>query len=544
METNTFNKATFNLDLLKVQEKTLASLGGKVTSPQIFDNTNSFHHEGLFSTVIFGAVGASVRTTTFGYIDLGITVMHPFVYHIVTKLKAFYKQIAEGKVYAIFNKKTGMFEKSNEESASTGFNFLMSHLPELKFEETGSEQRSFYIKLFEKARKEDKLTMRYLLVMPAALRDYTVDPSGKPQEDEINGYYRKIISQTSLIVPHTVQKSPDVYDSIAASVQNVVLELFNYIKSLLDGKHKLILGKWLTRKIFNSTRNVLTAYVERSTDIDDPNRLKYNETMVGLHQFARALVPKSLYEIKNKYIRDIFVENSNTVYLTNVKTLKREEIVSSHVQKDYDLWTSSEGLMKVIASLGNLDLRNQPILLNNGKHYMGLVYRDRNVFKFFQDIDELPPGFDKENVSPVTLYEFIYMNIYHLSGKYPGFVTRYPIIGYGSIYPSYAKVLTTNNSFTVTELDSEWNKTDNVAHCFPDKTSDFVNTLIVHPSHLAALDGDYDGDTGSFTVVTTDEAVAEVEKAVGRKEYYFSNNQFVFSNDLDTLDVILGNLTA
>lgn len=533
------NNPPSNLYVIHVTKENAKTLG-RVTTGQIFNNMNLFHPEGLFSSEIFGSVGSEVRNRTFGVIELNIEVLHPIVYRTIIKLKSFYKQIVEGKVTAVFNSKTGEFEKSSEETASTGFAFLMRHIKELKFTKNESDERSFMIDLFNKVIKEDTYGMGYLLVVPAGIRDYTVDANGKPQEDELNNYYRKVLAQANLIDPVISRKSPEVYDSVAISLQNQILNLYEYIESLFDGKHKLILGKWVSRKIFNSTRNVISSYTERTNHMRDPRRLLFNNVLVGLHQFARASVPKSLYEIKNQYIRNIFVENSNTAILVNAKTLHKEEIMTSHIQKEFDKWTSSDGLEKVIASLGNLDLRDRPITLNKGKHYLGLVYRDDKYFKFLQDIDEVPEGFDKTKVTPVTLVEFLYMSLYRMDGQYPGLATRYPITGYGSIYPAFVRLTTTTETEILTELDDNWQPTTNVANNFPISNSGHFNSMVVHHSHLGALGGDHDGDMLSLTMPMADESIAEIRKLLNSKEYYVSDTgQFIFSSDTDVLSACL-----
>lgn len=536
-------KEPFNINILKVEKTDLLKLG-KISSPNIFDNMNNFHTEGLFSTTIFGNIGSELRNRTFGYIDLNIEILHPLIYDAIINLKSFYKQIAEGKVSAVFNSQTGEFIKSSSETSDTGYNFFFSHITKLKFEKNESEKRSFLIDLFNKSIKENTYSLRYLLVIPAGLRDYSIDANGKPQEDEINTYYRKILAQSSIIDSNSAIKTPGIYDNVAIGIQNLSLELFDYIKTLLEGKNKLILGKWLTRKIFNSTRNVLSSNIENADNINSNKRLKYNECLVGLHQFIRASVPKSTYELKNKYIRNIFIENSNTAILTNVKTLKKEEVLNTHIQKEYDLWTSSDGLDKVIAMLGNLNSRNEPILLNKGKHYMGLIYRDDKYIRFIQDIDELPEGYNRDKVEPVTLAEFMYLSVYHLNGVYPGLITRYPITGFGSIYPCYVKFTTTTDSYVLEELDDNWNPSGNIAHNFPNKNSEYFNTCAVHPSHLGSLGADFDGDTVSLTIALTDESMEEIKEYLNKKEYYINDSgTFTFSNSVDVLDAVLSYIT-
>lgn len=544
MDIESLQKLPFNIDLLAITEQDLKKIN-QVKEAQIFDNTNNFHPEGLFSTSIFGAIGTEYRKRVFAYIDLKTEILHPLVYYAIITLKSFYKDIMSGSILAEWDSKNKQFIKSNTNESNTGYNFFMEHITELQFKETDSEKRHFLIDLFKKSIRENKYKLRYLLVLPAGLRDYIIDASGKPQEDEINTFYRKLISQSNLIDPTIAKKTPSIYDNVSFSLQVTTLELFEYLKSLLEGKHKLILGKWLTRKIFNSTRNVLSSYIEKSTNINDQNRLKYNQTVVGLHQFMRCLVPKSIYEIKNKYIKDIFIENNSFAYLTNVKTLKREEVLNSHIQKDYDLWTSTDGIKKVIASFGNLNIRHTPVTLNKGKHYLGLIYTDDKYFKFLQDIDSVPEGFNKDNVRPISLAEFLYISLYHLSDKIPALITRYPITGYGSIYPCYMKIKTTNKYKILEELDYEWKPTGNIAYSFPIREVDFFNTLAVHNSHLQNLGADFDGDTISCTALLTDESMDEIKEILSRKEYYISSNgSFHFSNDTDVLSATLNYMTG
>ncbi len=58
-----------NFEILKLEEKDLVTLG-EVNELNIFANGNTFHPNGLFSTVIFGAIGTTQRNRTFGYTDL------------------------------------------------------------------------------------------------------------------------------------------------------------------------------------------------------------------------------------------------------------------------------------------------------------------------------------------------------------------------------------------------------------------------------------------------------------------------------------------
>lgn len=471
----------------------------EITTGQIFDNQAQFHSEGLFSIEIFGRVGNTERSSNFAYIDLKVKVIHPTIFENLINLGSLYRKIMEGKEWVVFDEKEKDFVISTDAKAKTGFNYFIRHLELIEFKETQSSKRTEKIKLIKKAIEEKKIFTDMILVLPAGLRDYIVTPNGKPEEDEINTFYRKILARTSLIDPVRAKSSPQLYDDAAMGIQRAIQEMWLYVYSLINGKHKLFEGKWVSRKIFNSTVNVASSYVNKTKGNRDPRRFGYNDTRVGLYQFARSCSPLSLYHIKNKYIRDIFPEGADFAYLTNSKTLQREEVVIRGIQKDVDLWTTTEGLEKVVASLGNPDLLNNPIIFknkhsrDNQSYYIGLLYSDDSCFKFFQDIRELPSGYDEKLVRPITLYEFIYLSLYHLSGKYPGLVTRYPITRHGSIYPSKVILVSTSESKTVRELDHNWElheTEDNQATFFPIYGSEFIGTVTVHPSHLGALGGD------------------------------------------------------
>lgn len=532
-----------NVEILNLTENQVKVLG-QVKELQIFGQGSNFHPDGLFSVEIFGPVGSEYRNRRFGYIDLRHPILDPGVYRAVATVSSFYEQIIHGKVTATWNEKQCCFEKDNSEKSSTGFTFFVKHLPKIKFTRNNSDARNFNIDLIEKAVKENKHLLRYLLVMPAGMRDYTITPSGKPEEDEINGYWRKLIAQSQLVDGDIARKTPEVYDNIFSNLQRALDELYVYLMSFLDGKNKLILGKWLARKVFNSTRNVLTASLDTTDDMHDPNRLRSNDVSCGIYQYLRAFAPKTLFEIRNKYLKNVFVEGSQFAYVTNVKTLQKEEVVSSHIQKDYDQWTSMDGLENVIANFGNEDLRHQPLTLNRGKHYMGLIYNDGKHFKFFSDIRDLPDTLDKKHVSPITFAEMIYICIADMNGNYPGLVTRYPIQGYGGIYPAWVKFSTTLKTLSLTELDHEWKPSEHVVHTFPVRTSGFMNGMSVHQSHIAALGADHDGDTMSLVGILSDEGIAEIRGILSNPSYYLdASNRIIFSNSADILNATLAYMT-
>ena len=167
-----------------------AKLITPVKSLALFEpNSNRvFKSDGLFSTLIFGAYGSQARLDRFSYIDLnGVTILHPLVYKMLISLKSSYDGILAGNVYAIFdnNIKDFVTSSSVEPGASTGYEFFMSKINEISFHRNESIQREEKIKIVETGRNEN-FRNRNWLIMPAGMRDYSVDNKGNPTEDEIN----------------------------------------------------------------------------------------------------------------------------------------------------------------------------------------------------------------------------------------------------------------------------------------------------------------------------------------------------------------------
>lgn len=532
-----------NVDILTITPTDLTRLG-QVKELQIFGQGSNFHADGLFSVSIFGQVGSEVRNRTFGYITLNFTALHPIIYKAITSATRYYAQILSGEQTAIWNTKTHTFDKDNSDNAQTGYSFFMQHIHELKFTKQDSDKRNFMIDLYNKANKENKLTLQHLLVMPAGMRDYTISPNGKPEEDEINSIYRRILSQSQLIDPAVATKSPDVYDNIYDNIQSTLQELYDHLQSLFDGKNKLILAKWLGRTVFNSTRNVLCSQIDSADNLHDVNRLRSNDVGVGLYQYLRAISPKSLFFIKTKYLSKVFQENSPYARLTNTTTLKSEEVSTASIQKDIDLWTTTKGLESVIANFGNLDIRHLPLLVNKGKHCLGLIYNDGKRIRYMQSIDELPEGYDKKHVTLMTMAELLYMSVAHTDGQLPGLVTRYPINGYGGIYPAFMRLRTTSAFNKLQELDENWQETDVMMNVFPKKDSEFINGVSMHQSHLARAGADHDGDTISIVGLLTDEAIEETKRVLNSTKYYFDDKRrVIFGNNVDVLAGVMAYMT-
>ena len=219
------SKDLLNLDII-VPDKNIVQFIGKVSKLNIFEFSGSseFEKEGLFSTNIFGSIGSNTRNETFGYIDLGVKILHPLVYDYLLSLSTFYTSIIQGKTKAIF--KDGNFIE--DENGRTGLYFFIENLPNLILDDNGSDQRKNKIELIRKYGNKKDLT-QYLLVLPAGLRDYTLKDNNTPSEDEINNMYRTILSISNTLKNINIDiedESVDLYNTIVLSMHDNFLKIY------------------------------------------------------------------------------------------------------------------------------------------------------------------------------------------------------------------------------------------------------------------------------------------------------------------------------
>jgi hypothetical protein len=183
-------------------------------------------------------------------------------------------------------------------------------------------------------------------------------------------------------------------------------------------------------------------------------------------------------------------------------------------------------------------------------YYLALIYRGPDkTFKIFSDIDKLPKHLDRKYVHPITPIELLYLSGYRIWHRYYGFVTRYPITGTGSTYPSSAYVKTTTEGEERRELDENWEPYPDhsyVALEFPRAdVNTFVDSLVLSPTRLAGLGADFDGDTASWNCVMTEEAIEDCRKYLDSKNAYVDpRGGLRASSSTYTAELVLRSMTA
>jgi len=485
-----------NIDILLLNKEILRQLG-EVKSKDVYEqNSTVFKQDGLFSTTIFGQVGSKERLQRFGYISMYLDVFHPRVYKELTSLSSLYKGILEGKKYAKFDPKLKDFVETDALEGETGYNLFFKYFDQIEFKVTKSVQRQFKV-MFIKKYKLEQLKIKHYLVIPAGLRDYIVTESGKVLENAINNLYRKLltVSNTAKQFQHET-RDIEIINTIRVRLQKAVLEIYDYLENMLDGKSKFIQGKWTKRAIFYGTRNVITGTPEALKSLNDENRRQALSAVVGPLQAAKGLLPITIFNIRTKFLHDIIDVESTNAMVIDKDTLKKISVPIS--EKARSIWISDEGIENLINKFIQPEIFMSPIEIEgergNKRYYVYLVVDKGDEIILARDIDEVPEE-DRKYVRPMTYIELVYLTLFDIIDKYPAYLTRYPVTGYGStvIVIPYLKATTRTRKVNVKRsyLDPQ-GKTAPEYPLFKKGVTPYYSLAIPH-IYLAGLGADFDG---------------------------------------------------
>lgn len=538
----TITDIPFNIWMLIPDDRMITGLG-RVTSLDTMDSSGvNFHDEGLFSIPIFGRIGSDDRDQRFGYIDLKTTIFHPELYLNLIKLKSLYGGICSGKQYAVWDSEIQDFVVANELIGSTGFSFFMQHYYNIDFKRNASDQRDLRIEFVNKYRHA---VFNKHLVSPAGFRDVQVNEKGQITEDEINDVYRKLITVSNTLTVVDDDFNSPTLDIPRWTMQYNAVLIYQMIKKIISGKKGWIQGKYGSRKTRNGTRNVITAMDTSVALLGAPAALKLTDTEIGFTQTLRGALPFTIHCLGKGILGQTFIPDQTEVWLTNAKTLQSELVT---LPTDMiDAYTTRAGLEKLINRFFIRSLRNRTIVIGN--HYLGLIYVDNTSFRVFKDIRDLPSNLNKKLVKPLTLADLLFTSCYQSFKELVGFITRYPITGAGSTYPTTYRVRTTVGSTFKIPLDENWQPMPEnyAAHNFPnrDPQAAWLESVSVGSTRLARLDADFDGDMVSTPILYTQNAIDEVNNYFTKRVAFVdADGSFLTSAAIHTVNLVVANLTG
>lgn len=535
-----------NIKLLDTSKNKLGAIR-QVSKLNLFEGSSeNFDPDGLYSVQTFGRVGESERMTTFGYIDVRVNIIHPGVFDVLCRLKSLYRGIMSGKEYAMWDSKLKDFVRSNEVEGSTGYSFFMSHVYDIKFKSSKSANREMLLKFIHKSLPE--MMTRYVMVMPAGLRDLQVDQAtGRKTEDEINSLYRKLISIAQTADATDAGINSKFNDNARWAAQSTFNEIYNTIFVMLEGKKGFIQAKWASRRIYNSTRNVITSMDVGSGKLGGETCIKPYHTVIGLYQMMKGGLPKAQRAVRETWLEGLTI-NAESGWLFDTKSLEPRQVTFSN--DTLNKWGPQEAIEKLIDGFGNIKLRHKPVQIEG--HYLALMYEDDDTFKIIKHDSQIPehiksnPDF-KARLRPISWAEFYYYCFSPIAPTLGGTVTRYPITGPDSIYATKWYLKTTTPGCVKCELDENWEKTDASVTFYewPIMHGEFLDSMQPYPTRHQGLGADHDGDTMSGLINVLDDANAEIDAHINSIESILNpTGGAKASIGIDVLGWVMGAATA
>lgn len=145
------------------------------------------------------------------------------------------------------------------------------------------------------------------------------------------------------------------------------------------------------------------------------------------------------------------------------------------------------------------------------------MYDTGKEIRFFRDEESLKTQlenqgmtYDPKYVRDMTYADMLYIATYFATQNRSCTITRYPAIEPGSIYPSKVHLVSTKPG-RIVKFSGVMGESFITLPEYPIIGNRCVDSTILHPSRLAALDADFDGDTISVNGIMSDEANKEVD---------------------------------
>ena len=490
------------IDLFHMDEFIKKNNLKEVTNPITFDPGYYPTQDGILSHTIFGLPGSYDRKSIFAYIDLKKHFLHPFLYKVLTSMNRKLIKAIDGSMYFKISPSGELIE--DPENGETGIDWIYKNFEKIKFKESDSNIREVNLKLL-KSLKKNEIFITKFLVIPASYRDVDLSKArnGKVSRELINSHYTSLIllcqSENSEFdfMGHLTEskiqlKLVDIYEKLIAEVSGGMVNAEGVNKR---GKEALFKRAWLGRTIDYSTRGVVSTPRIKSETPED-QMIKFTYTGIPLSHLANLFLPFFQFEIKS-FFEEIF-STVTEMYSTTMK----ENIKLDNPMSEFTPEKIKNMILLFIKSPENrLDKIYVPGFNSKNQRKMyPLMLFENNLNRHF------------------TLLDLIFIMAHRVCKDKHVYITRYPVDNTHSIYPSRIKIITTykvkhveiaNMYFDdypdITLEDDSPNAT---------KSSDFIDTLIPHPSYLAAMSMDFDGDTISLRSVYSQEANAECERLI------------------------------
>lgn len=489
-------------DIVKVNKLT------EITNPTYFEYKGIPTEDGIFSFQIFGRPGSYDRKTSFAYIDLIDSYLHPLAYKTLIRLnrkfeacitgKSWFRIGANGELIEVGEKE--LTELENDESQffkhgiGTGLKWLYSNWEKLKFKRTKSQDRTQRIKFFT-TNKKDVIWQSKELVIPAFYRDINFEKIqyNVINRDVLNELYTRLLRLLSSVKFNAVYNDEDrnfddpMVNNSKVLIQNQLNEIYAYFSSRLELKNGLIHRGLMGKSIDYSGISVIT-----SPKIDQES---YEEMPVDFFNMGLPLyeVCNLFYPFIIKWLNDWFsaqLTNNATILQYNKDKVAEVYHISPKNMEEYD----ANNLHRIIKKFSKTpNSRFDKVLIWVKEKEEPIEVRLSGVLynPYSKEENESDSGIEDR---PLTWTDLLYLAAVNTTQDKHVLITRYPVTNNLSIFPSKVNVNSTIKTksieiegikyprYPVVDLSLPYNKVE----------SQFVDTVQMFNGSLKALGADFD----------------------------------------------------
>ena len=453
----------------------------EVTSPTLLTSGALPDPEGLISNEIFG-VTTKTRKHTFAYINLYSHYFNPHIYISLTRIFSNLPNVIAGVKYYRIDETTGYLIE-DPENGETGLDFLYDNWEKINFRRDENKQttRNTRINVI-KGYPKNEIFMSKQIVIPAFYRDVKTKSNGSGSTDDVNKMYQRLIRETKLI--RNSGMFAVQFHNTNLSIQNTIVDIYNYFKNKLKGKNGLIRKYLMGKNVDYCTRSVITANNIHANKAEDME-VTYEYSSIPISQACTMAYP-----FIEKYVMDFFdrelISDGVAKQLYDAST----DTIVENVELDNPASYFSQKYIKRMIDMFQKDpgSRFNPITVptvSHGNFYLVLSGRRYDT----SNKNELSPIVDR----PMTWTDLLYIacesslkDKHFLGVRYPildefgNFVTKIrissttetiPMVIDGTYYPNYPKV-----DFKTKE--------DDIGIYF-------IDSIRFSHSYLPGLDGDF-----------------------------------------------------
>ena len=494
-----------------------------VTNAVSFERENIPTVDGLFSEEIFGKT-VDERKRTYGYIELNTTIIHPFIYEILTKLQQNISKCCAGEgCWKVTDKGDLIRLKDDDPEANpenTGMDWFVKNYPKIKWKRNNSRERNERIDTLETLEPKDIFLTKFL-VQPVFYRDVEGgNDSGPKKIPPINKEYINLIRYAKSLSQKTIMF---IGNTAKYQIQLTTLKIHRYFRQLIEKSDGFFNLYVVGRSPDYGHRSVISCMVLDQFDTPDEVPIDVNHCGIPLAEVCVTLFPFIVRWVSN-YLTEQFESAGKHIQVINNKG----EVISAEMINPMDDYTTDLIKKRIDKYIDNYESRFEPVYVTLKREGSDELVKQPLVFagRPFDPKNPNAEGSAPIAHRPFTWTDLLYIAAVEVSSDKSTWVTRYPLTTYTGIFPCMIHVMSTIKTepikLRVNGIEREYPYYPVIdTDATPEQVSvAFNDTLNMDNSFLEAIKGDYDGDQVSHRALFSNEANEETANIITSKKHY------------------------